>query len=323
MTATSSSSFLAVVPSDHCSTLAARHDDTIHQVPIFSSSLPSSSSLSYMLNHAHTVPVDTSCRLTCTTPLQSRTEPSVLRPSMRWCSLLDCGQSTSPTSTLNASVFSTATTTASPPLRSTVSLPVSSPRHLSTSDTDNASLPASPYCPRVNRSYLPSSERKVRCKAKHRHFDHMRRSRELAALAQLKQLLSLPSADSSRDRISIVVGEGAPRAVSASVDGHGTTDGKATVLERAVEELTRLRKVIAVQRAIMAELAAQRHQPVHSSPPPAALSSAWPAVFNNHTGHHSLPDAAAQPFALPLSTTSASASIPIHSRLSRASSILP
>ena len=285
--------------SGHYGSSAAQHSSAAYYPPpIFSSSAPS-----YTLTQ------------TFTFPSYLHSPPSLRAQSQHHSTQLQQQQQSplpslsfpgfEPSSSSAASIFhsphlSSAITAASPSLLSATSalsssssLPTAYP---SSSDSSSSSRPSS-------RSRLSAPERKARRAAKHRAIDLTRRTREAAALTQLKQLLSPSSPSSSFTAVSAssptvhsdgshsgAVSDGAAVAAAAAAAAlsNAATDSKAAVLEQTVAEVLRLRAVIDTQQALLSGQTAPLHRPVNP-PLPHALSPDWAGIYNHHITHHSPP----------------------------------
>ena len=315
MADTSSWSHSAAPLGGHYGSSAPQHSTSgYYQPPIFSSNMPS-----YTLTHTFTFPSYLSPAPSTTltghgqghsqsqSQSQSQGQQTLqrLQPSSPSLSFPAYDISINATSTSApssaASIFHSPLLTspgaaALPSLLSTsssspLSSSLSSSYPPSSSDSSSASQPAS------SRSRLSASERKARRAAKHRAIDLSRRTREAAALAHLKQLLSpssangtssggsAPSGSSASDGPTPTATAGSSTAASASAN-NASGDSKAAVLEQTVAEVMRLRAVIAAQQTMLSGQTAPLHRSVHP-PLPHALSPEWPALYNHHIAQYS------------------------------------
>lgn len=247
--------------------------------PVFSSS---SALPSYTLTHTFTFPSYLNTPTALASQSQSHSFPA--RNSSAYS-----GSSLSTSASFNAA----AATAGSPSLlssASSLSLSSSSPASLLPFPSPASSSDSSSTSPPSVRSRLSASDRKARRAAKHRAIDLTRRTRESAALSQLKQLLS-PSAAPTYSNGGAVSDVSVPPAssFSGSTSSSAASDSKAAVLEQTVSEVMRLREVIAAQQAMLSGQTAPLHRTV-PPPLPHSLSPEWPALYNHLlTAHHSPP----------------------------------
>ena len=304
----------------HYAGSASQHSgSSYYQPPVFSSSVPS-----YTLTHTFTFPSyisHTHTQSQSQRQSQSQTHSTSLLPSAPHSSSYLSAYD-SPTRSAVSTASPTAASIHAPvPTRPPISAASPSQQPSPSSSLSSpSSLPAAPAytpsssdssssSPTVSRSRLTAGERKARRAAKHRAIDLTRRTRELAALSQLKQLLT-PSASASTDGgdsgSSSALDAAPVTPLAPPPNSSAATDSKAAVLEQTVAEVTRLRAVVASQQAVLRGHAAPLQRSVHP-PLPHAMSPEWPAIYNHHITQHAPPPNASSAIASPSSSNAPSA----------------
>ena len=277
--------FSAVSNAQHTGSAAKQHG-VVDCLPIFSSSLPFCT-----LTNSYTVPIYGCSPSTLNMQTQPQSVQSQLLPPAPLSSPAAYHTCTSSAfaSILSSPMLTPATTGASTPLLSTSS---------SSSSPSSCSIhsaachpPSSAFfspSPPLTRSRLSASKRKACRAAQHRDIGSTRRIRESIALAQLQHLVCSSFAYRNNNNSNSALVDGSSFSVSPPMGGNGGPAlFKTAVLEQTVAEVMRLHKVIAVQRALLTELTAPLHRPVHQPVPPTHPSE-WSRVHDNEATcyHH-------------------------------------